>query len=189
MKKFITLQIILLLMTGIASTAIAESVFMYKKPKVQHPGKEAMPLEAYELIKKNPVEMIIVDVRTQGEYQFVGHPEGAYLVPFQILGTVFNGKEYEMIENKNFTRDLMTKFKPNQHTLFFLCRSGSRAAEALNAAVAAGWPADRAYVILGGFEGDKLKDNNSAYNGLRIGGGWRNEGLPWTYSMDSKLVY
>jgi hypothetical protein len=43
--------------------------------------------------------------------------------------------------------------------------------------------------MTGGFEGDKLKNAASAYNGKRIGGSWRNEGLPWTYGMDTKLVY
>ena len=43
--------------------------------------------------------------------------------------------------------------------------------------------------MLGGFEGDKIKNPNSIYDGKRIFGGWKNEGLPWTYHIDRKLVY
>ena len=42
---------------------------------------------------------------------------------------------------------------------------------------------------MGGFEGGKIKCKKSAYHGQRKCGGWRNEGLPWTYSLDKKLVY
>jgi len=34
-----------------------------------------------------------------------------------------------------------------------------------------------------------MKDKNSLFYGQRVGGGWKNEGLPWTYAMDQKLVY
>jgi hypothetical protein len=42
---------------------------------------------------------------------------------------------------------------------------------------------------MGGFEGGKVKCKSSAYSGQRKLGGWRNEGLPWAYHMDKKLVY
>ena len=41
----------------------------------------------------------------------------------------------------------------------------------------------------GGFEGDKISNKNSIYNGQRKLGGWKNEGLPMTYHIDKKLVY
>ena len=189
MKKNITLPILLFCFISFAVSATAGSVYVYKKPKVKHSGKEVTPLETYEMIKKNPANMIIVDVRSRAEYQFVGHPESAYLVPVQFLNATFTGKEYAMKDNPNFTKDIMARFDPTRNTLFFLCRSGTRAAMALNKIVQAGWPVERAYVILGGFEGGKLKDKNSSYNGKRKGGGWRNEGLPWTYAINPKLAY
>ena len=94
-----------------------------------------------------------------------------------------------MITNNEFASVVLKKFNPKTDTLFFLCRSGTRAAMALAEAVTAGWPAERAYVILGGFQGEKMKDKNSLFYGQRVGGGWKNEGLPWTYTMDPKLVY
>lgn len=169
--------------------SFAGSVFIYEKAKVDHPGKDITPLEAYAMIKKNPNHMIIVDVRTRAEYEYIGHPVGAYLVPIHFFSNSFTGKGYKLVDNENFGADIKKRFDAKTDTLFFLCRSGTRAAIALGTAVKAGWPADRAYVILGGFEGEKLKDDNSIFNGMRLGGGWRNEGLPWTYSMDQNLVY
>ena len=52
-----------------------------------------------------------------------------------------------------------------------------------------GFPKDKVFNMLGGFEGDKVKYKKSACCGQRKLGGWRNEGLPWTYHIDKKLVY
>lgn len=189
MKKISPILTVLLVIGFGINFSHAGGVFLYEKPKVSHPGKEVAPLDAYAMIQDDPVHMVLIDVRTQAEYQFVGHPEKAYLIPFQFMGTSFKEKEYEMIENKEFASLILKKFDPKTDTLFFLCRSGTRAAIALSAAVTAGWPTEKAYVILGGFQGEKMKDKNSAYYGQRVGGGWKNEGLPWTYTMDPKFIY
>lgn len=52
-----------------------------------------------------------------------------------------------------------------------------------------GFPESKVFNVLGGFEGDKVGYKGSAYCGQRKLGGWRNEGLPWTYKIDKKLVY
>lgn len=52
-----------------------------------------------------------------------------------------------------------------------------------NEAVKAGFAEDKVLNVMGGFEGGKVKCKSSAYCG------WRNEGLPWSYSLDKKLVY
>ena len=74
-------------------------------------------------------------------------------------------------------------------TLLLLCRSTARTIAASTAAVDAGFREDKVFNVLGGFEGDKVKDKNSPFYGKRHLGGWRLEGLPWTYKMDSKLMY
>jgi len=43
--------------------------------------------------------------------------------------------------------------------------------------------------MMGGFEGGKNKNKDSVYYGKRWSGGWKLEGLPWTYKMDKKLIY
>jgi len=70
---------VVVLVLFVAASAAAESVFVYKKPKAAHPGKEATPLEAYALMQQDPEHSYIVDVRTRPEYQFVGHPVEAVL--------------------------------------------------------------------------------------------------------------
>jgi len=175
---------ILFFVYGLASA----NLFQYKV-KHPHPGGNVTPAEAYALLGNDKMRAFLVDVRTRGEYQFVGHPVGAYNIPVQFMTTAIDSKGYKTVSNENFGINLFARFNPKTDTLIFMCRSGGRSVIAIEAAIKAGWPADKALNMTGGFEGDKLKNAASAYNGKRIGGSWRNEGLPWTYSMDTKLVY
>ena len=141
------------------------------------------------MMLKDPQHTILVDVRTRPEYQLVGHPEGAYNVPVRFWSIQFGGKGYAEVDNPDFEKDLLAQFDPKTDTLLLMCRSGNRSCSAANLEVKAGFSEDKVYNVMGGFEGDRVKNKNSAYNGQRKLGGWRNEGLPWTYSMDPKLVY
>jgi rhodanese-related sulfurtransferase len=162
--------------------------FEYGESK-PHKGKDATPIVAYIMLLKNPGHSFLVDVRTRPEYQFVGHPEGAYNIPLRFWSGKLGKKEYEEADNPDFARDLLARFNPKTDTLFFMCLSGSRSWVAADEAVKAGWPEDKVFSIMGGFEGDKITFKKSAYYGQRKLGGWRNEGLPWTYDIDKKLVY
>jgi rhodanese-related sulfurtransferase len=170
-----------------AGTAFAQS-FEYEVGK-PHKGGDLSPSVAYIMIEKNPARSFLVDVRTQPEYQFVGHPEGAYNIPVLFWTNKMGDKGYIESDNPDFGKDLLARFNPKTDTLFFICRSGSRSAVAADAAVKAGWPEDKVYSVMGGFEGDKVSFKKSVYYGQRKLGGWRNEGLPWTYDMDRKLLY
>lgn len=154
-----------------------------------HKGKDATPVVAYILLQKAPEYSFLVDVRTQPEYQLEGHPEGAYNIPVRFWSGKLGEKEYGEVDNPDFSKDLLARFNPKTDTLFFICRSGNRSCIAADEAVKVGWPEDKVYSILGGFEGDKITFKKSAYYGQRKLGGWRNEGLPWTYDIDKKLVY
>jgi hypothetical protein len=70
-----------------------------------------------------------------------------------------------------------------------LCRSAQRTIASSTTAVDCGFREDRVFNVLGGFEGDKVKDKASPHYGQRMIGGWRLESLPWTYNMNPKLVY
>ncbi|MBW2079134.1 MAG: hypothetical protein JRI71_16605 [Deltaproteobacteria bacterium] len=98
-------------------------------------------------------------------------------------------KAFGLAVNPDFGQDLLARFNPQTDTLVFMCRSGKRSCLASEAAVKAGFKADKVFSMLGGFEGDKVKCQVSAYNGKRMLGGWKNEGLPWTYKIDPKLAY
>ncbi|UCG12494.1 MAG: rhodanese-like domain-containing protein [Deltaproteobacteria bacterium] len=182
-----SLLLCLTLVFVVSTVALAQSY----KYKVKHPhmGGDITPTEAYEMVLKNPERTFLVDCRTRAEYQIIGHPEGAYNIPYTFWTGNWGGKKYGKEANPNFGKNLLARFNPKADTLIIFCRSASRSCKACNEAVKAGWPEDKVFNVLGGFEGDKVKYKKSAYHGQRKLGGWRNEGLPWTYHMDKKLVY
>jgi len=177
---------IVILSSGLALHASHKGVYPVKKP---HDGINMKPKEAYELISKNPESFNIVDVRSRYEYQDIGHPVGAYNIPVFFYITETGPKGYKMIPNDNFCSVLKERFDPEKDFLFMICRSGERSTTAVTEAIKCGFQKDRVYNILGGFEGDKVHEEVNPFKGQRMIGGWRLEGLPWTYKMNSDLMY
>ena len=70
-----------------------------------------------------------------------------------------------------------------------MCRSGKRSCLACDEAIKVGFSKEKLFSLLGGFEGDKVKNKNSAFYGQRKAGGWVNEGLPWDDKLDANLAY
>jgi len=159
------------------------------KVKVSHEGQNLTPTKAHEMVEKNPQHTFIVDSRTRAEYQLIGHPVGAYNIPMKFWTGKLGEKKYGLAANSNFGKDLLARFNPKTDTLIFMCRSGKRSCAGCIEAIKVGFAKDKVFNMLGGFEGDKVKYKKSAYCGQRRLGGWRNEGLPWTYHIDKKLVY
>ena len=159
------------------------------KIKVDHKCGNVTPSQAYEMVQKNPDHTFIIDTRTRAEYQLIGHPAGAYNIPINFWTGKLGEKKYGMINNYTYEKDLLSRFNPATDKLIFMCRSGKRSCLACIAAIKAGWNSKDVCNMLGGFEGDKIKNKNSIYNDQRKSGGWKNEGLPWTYRIDKKLVY
>jgi rhodanese-related sulfurtransferase len=157
--------------------------------KADHAGGNVTPSQAYEMVQKDPSHTFIVDARTRAEYQLVGHPVGSINIPKKFWNGKLGEKEYTMVDNPDFAKDLLARFNPSTDKLIFMCRSGKRSCLSCQAAIDAGWDPKNVCNMLGGFEGDKLKNANSIHDGKRILGGWKNEGLPWTYHIDKKLVY
>ena len=154
----------------------------------KHPGRDVTPDQAYKMTLDNS-HAFIVDVRCRPEYVLIGHPTVAHHVPIRFWTGKHVSKGYGMILNQHFYQDLAARFNPATDVLIFMCRSGGRSCEAAKAAVKGGWPAEKVYNMLGGFEGGKLKNKLSIYNGMRKLGGWKNLGLPWTYGVNPKLAY
>ena len=157
--------------------------------KGKHKGGDLTPKQAYEMVQKDPGHTYIVDVRTRYEYQDIGHPTGAYNIPFKFYTTEVGKKGYGKVPNKNFCGDLRSRFNPETDTLIMMCRSAHRTIASTTAAVNCGFKESKVFNMLGGFEGDKVKDRASPFYGKRMIGGWRLEGLPWTYKMDANLMY
>ena len=88
--------------------------------------------------------------------------------------------------NESFIEDVRKKFDPTD-TILVMCRSGGRSAAAVNILAKAGYK--QVYNIVDGFEGDDLNTPGSHNNGRRLVNGWKNAGLPWTYTLDPELAY
>ncbi len=143
---------------------------------------------AYTKWHVNPDKIKILDVRTPGEYIFVGHAPMAVNIPLKFLNKSVNPltMKLAMTLNDNFVEDVKKKFKKTD-TIFVMCRSGARSAAAVNLLAKDGFK--DVYNIIDGFEGDKLMVPGSYQNGKRLINGWKNSGAPWTYKLDRSLVY
>ena len=132
------------------------------------------PLEAWKLLTDNP-EAVLVDVRTDAEWRFVGVPDLSSL-----------GRDVVYIEwnksngqhNNDFLAELQDKLPTSSgesegtdRPVVFLCRSGNRSIGAAEVATAAGIAPS--YNVLDGFEGQLDAQ------GHRGDSGWRAVGLPW----------
>jgi rhodanese-related sulfurtransferase len=122
-----------------------------------------LPTEAHAVLEQLP-ESKLVDVRTQAEWEYVGHIPETVLIEWN---TFPNGQR-----NPDFLKDLQAQVAKSDAPVMFLCRSGARSHHAAHAATQAGY--SNSYNILEGFEGDKDADGHR-----NTVGGWRFAGLPW----------
>jgi len=122
-----------------------------------------LPKEADSLMKRKP-GAILVDVRTQAEWYWVGRVPGAVAIEW----SVYPGGA----RNPGFIEQLQAGVPLTTAPVMFLCRSGQRSHQAAAQATGAGYP--NCYNILEGFEGDR--DSRGHRNTV---GGWRAAGLPW----------
>ena len=128
------------------------------------------PEHAWELLRENP-DAVLVDVRTDAEWKYVGVPDTSSLGRKTIL---IEWVSYPTgTRNDNFVDQLKEAGIAGGENapVIFLCRSGQRSIGAAEAATAAG--IGPSYNVLDGFEGGLDAD------GHRGAVGWRALGLPW----------
>jgi rhodanese-related sulfurtransferase len=156
--------------------------------KQTKPGLYVTAAEAYQRWKADPESVKIIDVRTPEEYIFIGHPAMAWNIPLKFIHHKWDSeaKKPVMTTNDEFVAQVKRIAKPGD-TLLVTCRSGQRSAPAVNLLAEAGFA--KAYSVIDGFEGDKVKDPDNVFKGQRKKNGWRNAGLPWTYDLDPNLMY
>lgn len=184
-KNFLPL-IAIIFIACFSAIAFAESTLPTKKQTSLELYLTAK--EAYIEWSNNPEGVKIVDVRTPGEYIFVGHAPMAHNIPSKFLMYEYDKKKKKpaMRDNQDFLATIKKKFKPAD-TIMMMCRSGSRSSKAVNKLAEAGYK--NVYSITDGFEGDVIKDQESPLNGKRMKNGWRNSGNSWTYELDPDLMY
>lgn len=164
-------KLMMILSIAIFCGIFASSAFAYE---------DITPADAYDLATSNP-DVFIVDVRTDEEWTWVGHPganalgEGAELdgkvVSVEHKKVNRNG---ELVINRRFVKEIDCLFDEDPNViLIMMCRSGGRSIEAALRLEEAGYT--NIMNMVTGFEGSK-----DIY-GYRTVNGWRNDGLPYQY--------
>lgn len=185
-------SIIALLVTAVATVEVSaqstEATREIPKEKQTSLGLYVTAKEAFEKWKAEPEQVKILDVRTPHEYVFVGHPEMAWNIPFLFMTHQWDKEknEYALKLNREFVAQVKEMAEPKD-TILVMCRSGDRAAWAVDELAKAGFT--NAYNIIHGMEGDTVKDPENLYDGKRMKNGWKNSGLPWTYKVDRKRAW
>ena len=124
------------------------------------------PQQTWEALESD-ARAVLVDVRTQAEWSFVGMPD------LSALGKRVIALEWTTFPDGRPNTDFIAQLRQSvdqDAPVYFLCRSGGRSAAAASTAAAAGWSA--AHNILDGFEGPL------DVHGHRCVSGWKQAGLP-----------
>ena len=134
---------------------------------------DVSPNEAMEMLKADETA-VLVDVRTQPEWSFVGVPDLSSLgrepvfLEWQTYPSMAQNEDFIPTLARELARQGIAKTSP----VLFLCRSGARSRAAAKALAAQGFTG--AYNIAGGFEGGP---DPSRHRGTIEG--WKALDLPW----------
>ena len=153
------------------------------------------PQEAHDIVVKEASRTLFLDVRTRAEAMYVGmaSPVDA-LVPYvehQEMMVDWDERRhmYQLEPNSDFAAEAEIRLKEKglakTDRVILICRSGDRSARAADLLANAGFK--QVYSIVEGFEGDSAKDGPKA--GQRIVNGWKNAGLPWSYTLIKSKMY
>ncbi len=125
--------------------------------------------QAFEMLS-NDENVVLIDVRTQAEWAFVGAPDLSTLgketvfVSWQVFPT--------MERNSGFAEELANQGVTADKTALFSCRSGQRSMHAAAAMAAVG--CEKSFNVAHGFEGPL---DESGHRGTAEG--WKAKRLPW----------
>jgi rhodanese-related sulfurtransferase len=124
---------------------------------------------AYAALRDDP-DAVLVDVRTDAEWNFVGLPDLSalgkqpVLIPWQMYPS--------MQVNGGFADQLHRAGVSATSKVYYICRSGARSLAAGQAAQQAGFP--HAFNLADGFEGPVDAEGHRG-----TVAGWKAAGLPW----------
>ena len=180
-------------LTTFSGAAIAIDGSELSKKKQTTLGLYMTAKEAYDYTMNNMDKTLFLDVRTPSELNYLGVTTVMDAnVPTHFMDSrTWDDKKrrYTRKTNVNFAADVEAQLKKKgltkNDTVILICRSGKRSAKAVNELAKLGYT--KVYTVVDGYEGDKLKEGEN--KGKRMKNGWKNSGLPWTYSMDKDLMY
>lgn len=178
-----------------ASTpALAFDAAAVPAPKRTTLGQYFSAQEAANFVTKAGANALFLDIRTPAEAAFVGMPTMVDAnVPYMVEPDFPAWDEakatLKLEKNSDFVSEVRRRMNAKglgpASTIVLICRSGDRSAAAANLLAEAGLK--NVYSVVDGFEGDLAKDGPKA--GQRVVNGWKNAGLPWSYSLDKKKMY
>jgi len=193
MIKKLILAAMVLSLTSLGAIAATDKSNISKKKQTTL-GLYYTAQEAYDHMVKNGDNTLFIDVRTRPETMFIGMPALADAnVPYMELNEwyAWNEKknEFKMEVNSEFAPELekrlQEKHLTKNDTVIVMCRSGSRSAKAADLLAKLGYT--QVYTVIDGFEGDKAK--SGPQKGQRVVNGWKNIGLPWSYSLAKAKMF
>jgi rhodanese-related sulfurtransferase len=113
---------------------------------------DVTPETAFEMLQKNS-EAVLIDVRTEQEWSFVGVPVLPQNKEAIFISWVFYPG---MNWNENFIPDFVHNIPNKETQIFFLCKVGGRSFDAAINMTKLGYK--NCYNIAGGFEDWKIKN-------------------------------
>ncbi len=130
------------------------------------------PSETWQILEDEP-ESVLVDVRTDAEWTYVGLPDLGGLGKQTVCVAWQTFPRMQL--NPDFLAELEAKGVGREQTVLLICRSGVRSRHAAVALTRAGYRC--CYNVAEGFEGDR---DGAHHRGRQ--GGWKARGLPWVQS-------
>lgn len=193
LKYFVSAVIALTALTFFSSQAAAEDWSKLSKKKQTTLGLYMTSQQAYDHMMKDMDNTLFLDVRTPAELNYLGVTSvmDANVPTHMMDGSAWDDKKsrYRRKPNDTFVADVDARMKAKglkkSDMVILICRSGKRSAKAVDMLAKDGYT--KVFSVVDGYEGDKLKEGDN--KGRRIKDGWKNAGLPWTYSMDKDLMY
>jgi rhodanese-related sulfurtransferase len=157
-------------------------------------GLYTSPVEAYEMKTKDPDGTVFIDIRTRAEVKYTGMADVVDAnIPIRTLRPDYawsdESNTYRTRPNKDFVRaveNLLAKKGLDKNApIILMCKSGSRVPIAARTLYEEGFA--RVYTQNEGFEG--IKARSGPDKGKRLVNGWKNSGLPWSYTLDKSKMY
>lgn len=150
-------------------------------------------VQAHQMKTDHPNSVYFVDVRTQPEVEFLGMATAVDSnIPYMFNDLdEWDAKKgrFTKVPNSNFSVALEERMEEagldKDTVVLLMCRSGTRSAKAAILLEQLGYT--KAYTVVDGYEGDKLKEG--PHQGKRLKNGWKNANLPWSYKLLEDKMY
>lgn len=188
-----SLILLVLLSVGCTQTPSPEDFSQLPEKKQTPQALYVTAIQAHDMKLQDPDNVYLVDVRTQGEIEFLGMADAVDVnIPYMFNDlSEWDTEKHRYLKtpNSSFSVTLEEKLDDaglnKDTTILLMCRSGTRSSKAANLLNQLGYT--KAYTVVDGFEGDKVKEGK--HKGQRLVNGWKNANLPWSYKPAEEKIF